>query len=262
MRKLLIYGILCIMACGFVARDSYRRVVNESFTAGEVLEYRVHYGFLNIGEGVIEVSPTLYKINDRICYKVNVFGKTSGTFELGYKVRDTWRSYIDTSAMIPQRFYSNIQENKYRKEVWVFFDHLKKTVRSEEKNQETKEFTIPPNVQDLVSGYYYLRTMDFSKFHEGDTIKVNAFFDDEFYNFKVRYRGRGEVKTKFGKIKAIRITPVMPENQLFKGENAIQVWISDDENKIPVKVEADFFLGILELELKRHKGLKNPIHFY
>lgn len=262
MRKLFNYGIICIMACGFIAKDSYRRIPNKSFTTGEVLEYRVHWGILNIGDGVVEVSPTLYNVNDRICYKVNVFGKTSGTIEWTYKVRDTWRSYIDTSALIPQRFYTNIQENKYRKEEWVFFDHIKKTVRSEEKNQETKEFTIPANVQDLISGYYYLRTLDFNKFQEGDTIALHAFFDDEFYNFRVRYRGRGEVKTKFGKIKCIKITPVMPENQLFKGENSIRVWISDDDNKIPVKVEADIFIGAIELELKRHKGLKNEIRFY
>ncbi|QHT66592.1 DUF3108 domain-containing protein [Rhodocytophaga rosea] len=264
MRKLFIYVILVVLACGFIMKDSYRRVINESFTAGEVLEYRLHYGFLNIGESVIEVSPTLYRINERICYKVNVSGRTSGTFEVGYKVRDTWRSYIDTSALIPQRFYTNIQENKYRKEEWVFFDHIRKTVRSEEKNQETKEFTIPSNVQDLVSGYYYLRTLDFNKYREGDTIAVSAFFDDEFYNFKVKFRGRGEVKTKFGKIKCLKITPIMPDNQLFKDENAIRIWISDDENKIPIKVESEFsFLpGVIEVELKRHKGLKNDIHFY
>jgi hypothetical protein len=108
---------------------------------------------------------------------------------------------------VPQKFYTNIQENKYRKEETVFFDHIKKTVRSEEKDQETKEFTIPTNVQDLVSGYYYLRTLDFNKFSDGDTIAVKAFFDDEFYDFKVRFRGRSEVRTKFGKIRCIRVTP-------------------------------------------------------
>lgn len=262
MQRLLTYAILVAVICGFVRKDSYRYISNESFTAGEVLEYRVHYGFLNIGEGIVEVSPTLYKVNNRVCYKVNVFGRTSGTFELGYKVRDTWRSYIDTSALVPQKFYTNIQENKYRKEETVFFDHLKRTVRSEEKNQETKEFSIPNNVQDLISGYYFLRTLNFNKFSDGDTIAVKAFFDDEFYDFKVRFRGREEVKTRFGKIKCIRVTPVMPPNQLFKDENSISVYISDDKNKIPIKVEADFFLGAIVLELKKHKGLKNDIHFY
>jgi hypothetical protein len=263
MQKLFTYLILLAVACGFISKDSYRYIHNNSFTAGELLEFRVHYGFLNVGEAVVDVSPTLYRVNNRICYKVNVFGKTSGTFELGYKVRDTWRSYIDTSALVPQKFYTNIQENKYRKEETVFFDHLKKVVRSEEKDQETKEFTIPNNVQDLISGYYYLRTLDFNRFADGDTIAVKAFFDDEFYDFKVLFRGRSEVKTKFGKIKCLRITPVMPRNQLFKDES-ISVYISDDKNKIPVKIEAEmsFLPGVIELELKKHKGLKNEIHFY
>ncbi len=262
MQKLFTYIILVVVVCGFIRKDSYRYIYNESFTTGEVLEYKIHWGFVSIGEGTIDVSPTLYRVNNRVCYKVNVFGKTTGTIEWTYKVRDTWRSYIDTSALLPQQFYVNIQENKYRKEETVFFDHMKKTVRSEEKNQETKEFSIPSNVQDLISGYYYLRTLDFNKFHEGDTIAVKAFFDDEFYDFKVRYRGKGEVKTKFGKIKCIQVTPVMPPNKLFSGDNPIRVWISDDKNKIPVKVEADIFMGAIELELKKHRGLKNEIRFY
>lgn len=262
MHKVLYYVMILLLACGFIGHDSYRRVHNESFTAGEQLEYRAHYGFLNIGEGIVEVSPSLYRVNNRVCYRVNVFGRTAGTFDIGYKVRDTWRSYIDTSALIPQHFYVNIQENKYRKEEHVYFDHMKKTVRSEEKNQETKEFKIPDNVQDLISGYYFLRTINFNKLREGDTIRLAAFFDDEFYDFKVKYRGKGEVKTKFGTIKAIQITPVMPPNQLFKDENSIRVWISDDLNKIPIKVEADMFVGAIELDLKKFKGLKHDLNFY
>ncbi|MDO1451121.1 DUF3108 domain-containing protein [Rhodocytophaga aerolata] len=257
------YCLLLVLAVvGFTRHDPYRRIDNDSFTAGEELRYRVHYGFVNIGEGIVEVSPSLVKVNNRSCYQVSVYGRTSGAFDLGYKVRDTWQSYIDTSALIPQQFYMNIEENTYRKETTVFFDHLQKQLQSREKSQKTKQFTIPENVQDLISGYFFLRTIDFNKLPEGAIIHIDAFFDDQLYAVKVRYRGKGEVKTKFGKIKAIGLTPLMPANGLFKDENAIKVWISNDKNKIPVKVEADMFIGAIELELKNFKGLKQKLDFY
>ena len=262
MSKFLYCIITFFMVCGFIAPDGYRYVRNESFTAGELLEYRVHYGFINIGEGRVEVSPALVKVNNRVCFKVSVVGRTSGTFDLAYKVRNTWRSYIDTSAVIPQQFYMNIAENKYHKEEVVYFNHQNKTIWSEEKSKPRKEFTITDQVQDLISGLYFLRTIDFNKLHKGSIIEIPVFFDDEFYEFKVRYLGKEEVKTKYGKIKSIQLTPLMPANQLFKDENAIRMWISDDLNKIPVKVEADLFVGSIELELKNFQGLKHTLNFY
>ena len=255
MRKLLVLVPLVLLGLGSSTPDVFRKVKNGSFAPGEELEYRIHWGFVNAGEATVEVSKDFYRINDRVCYRVNVFGKTTGIAAGITRVRNTYRSFIDTAALIPHHFYVNIQEGKYRKEENVFFDQRQHTVKSEEKN-EVKEFKTPNNVQDIVSGYYFLRTVNFNKLHEGDTIKVHSFFDDELYDFKVRYRGRGEVDTKFGKIKAIQITPVMPPNQLFDGDSSIRVWISDDANKIPVKIEADMFVGKIEMDLKRHKGLK------
>jgi hypothetical protein len=261
MKKWSGFFLLGLITCGFVGNDSYRRVINQSFTTGEVLEYRVHYGIINAGEATIDVSPSLYKINNRVCYKVNVFGRTTGVFDWTLRIRDTWRSYIDTAAFVPQRFYINIQEGRYRKEETVYFDHTKHTVQSVEVNSDTKEFKIPPNVQDIVSGYYYLRTIDFDQLKEGTVINVDAFFDDEFYDFKIKYLGKEEIKTKFGKINTVVITPIMPTNSLFKGENPIRVWISDDTNKVPLKVEADMVVGAVAMDLKGYKGLRKDLTF-
>src|SRR5687767_6071060 len=101
MRKILYHIVIFVGTCGFIGDAPYRHVRNESFTSGELLEYRVHYGFVNIGEGKIEVSPGLVQVNNRVCYQVSVFGRTSGSFAVAYKVRNTWRSLIDTSAILP-----------------------------------------------------------------------------------------------------------------------------------------------------------------
>ncbi|MES2734114.1 MAG: DUF3108 domain-containing protein [Bacteroidota bacterium] len=261
MKKLSFFALLILLGSGFITADSFRRITNDSFIKGEHLAFRVHYGFINAGEASVDVGDTLYKVNSRICYKVNVYGKSTGVFDLGMRIRNTYRSYIDTAALIPHQFYLNAQEGRYRKEERVFFDQKQHMVKSEEKDDK-KQFQTPQNVQDIVSGYYFLRTVNFNKLHVGDTIRISAFFDDEFYDFKVRYRGKGEVKTRFGKIRAIQITPIMPANKLFDGDSSIRAWISDDSNKIPIKIEADLFVGAVEMDLKEYSGLKKAPKWY
>ncbi|GAB3991056.1 DUF3108 domain-containing protein [Spirosoma daeguense] len=262
MKKLLIgIGILSILGVGFTTMDSYRRVVNNSFGPGEHLEYRVHYGFLNAAEAVVDVSPTLYKVNDRPCYRVNVDGRTVGAFDLVTRIRDTWRSYIDTSAILPQKFYTNLQENNYRKEENVTFNHETNTAKSEEKT-EKDIFKVPDNVHDLISGYYFLRTIDLERLNSGQVIEVPAFYDEKVYNMKIRYRGKTTIKTKHGKINVFKLNPVLPPNKLFKEEESIRIFVSDDPNKVPVKVEVDLWVGSMVMDLKHNSGLKHPLRFY
>ena len=263
MKKLLIgIGILSVLSTGFMALNTYRRVTNTSFGPGEHIEYRVHYGFLNAAEAIVDVSPTLYKVNDRPCYRVNVDGRTVGAFDLVTRVRDTWRSYIDTSAILPQKFYTNLQENKYRKEENVTFDHETNTVKADERT-EHDVFKVPDNVHDLISGYYFLRTIDFNKLTSGQVIEVPAFYDDTIYNMKVRYRGKDVVKTKLGKINVIKLNPVLPSgNAMFKEEESIRIFVSDDANKVPIKVEVDLWIGSMAMDLKSNNGLKEPLKFF
>ncbi|QHV97012.1 DUF3108 domain-containing protein [Spirosoma endbachense] len=262
MKKYLIgLGIISILGTGFSALNAYRRVVNTSFGPGEHLEYRVHYGFLNAAEAIVDVSPTVYKVNERPCYRVNVDGRTVGAFDLVTRIRDTWRSYIDTSAILPQKFYSNLQENNYRKEENITFNHEANTVKAEERT-ERDVFKVPDNVHDFISGYYFLRTFDFSRINNGQVIELPAFYDDTVYNMKVRYRGKDVIKTKFGKINVLKLNPVLPQNKLFKDEESIRIFVSDDANKVPVKVEVDLWVGSMVMDLKRNGGLKQQLKYY
>ena len=243
----------------FVAPPSY-------FGPHERLEYRIHYGFINAGEATIEIFPQLYKVNDKVCYKAAILGHSSNAFALALKVRDTWVTYMDTATTIPQKFYRHIEEGHYRLKENVFYDYTKgiATVEREarkEKDKETKNYPIPKNVQDLVSGYFYLRTLDYNRFKVGDTIKISAFLEDKIYDFRVRYLGRKSVDTKFGTIRAIQLSPIMPPNSLFDGENSIKLWLSDDKNRVALKIEAAMFVGSVEIDLKNYQGLRNNMCF-
>lgn len=232
-----------------------RVVRNTSFYKGEVLSYKVHYGFLNAATATMTISDDLHTINGFDCYKIEVFGRSVGMFDLFLRIRDTWGTYMDSSAMMTRKFYRKIEEGKYRKHEIVEFDqdnHVAR-VRTFDKRKKlwkpVEVFDTPEYVQDLVSGYYYLRTFDFSSTKEGETVQIAAFFDDEIYDFSIRFDGREILKTKLGKIKALKLTPLMPDNELFDGENSIEVWLSDDVNKVPLKIKAAMFVGAVEVDI-------------
>lgn len=235
---------------------------NISFGRGEVIEYRAHYGFLNAAVARMIIDDSLFQVNGRPCYKIDVFGESVGMFDLMLRIRDNWGSYLDTAKVVPQRFWRKIKEGKYRKFEIVDFDQNENyatVVKYNYKRKKWKDKTyydIPSHCQDMVSGYYYLRTLDLSRLRKGDIIVVDGFFDDETYNFKIRYLGKEKLDTKIGKYNTHVFAPIMPENKLFKGEDSIQFWLSDDENKIPLKIKANMFVGAVELDITSYQSGK------
>ena len=262
MKKVLLYGPLLLLMA-FSPQAPYRSITNYSFDVGEKLEYRVHYGLLNAATATMVVSDKIQYRNNRPCYKVDVYGKSVGVFDLITRINDNWGTYIDTAAIIPHRFYRNIEEGRYRKYEIVDFDHQideATTITLDKKTKEPRTTTkakVPDNVQDMVSGYYFMRTLDFSKMTKGQVITVDAFFDEERFDFKIRYMGRQSLRTKLGRFNTIVLQPIMPENSLFKWEDAIKVWLSDDINKIPLKIKASLFVGAVEIDIKRIIGARN-----
>ena len=243
------------------ANEAPRIIRNLSFGRGEMLKYKIRYGIINAAEGEIETAADLHRVNDRPCYKVSVSGRTTGSFDFFLRIRDTWRSYIDTAAILPQKFQVDIAESKYRKKETLEFNHATNTVTVENQKEKKKmTFQTPDNVQDLVSGIFFVRTLDYSHRKLGEQINVKGFFDDEVFDFTVTYRGRQTVETKAGTFRCIRLTPKMPPNKLFKGEGAISIYLSDDDNKIPVLVQAEMFVGSVKLDLYEYRGLRGRIN--
>lgn len=242
----------------------FRVLNNRNFAKGEKLTYLAHYGFIHAGRGVVKLDNMTYYKNGRPCYRVDIEGKTTGMFAVGMKVQDTWRSYIDMEAIMPHEFYRNILENKYALEETTHFDQKRgkiEVARTRKGTTKNTSYTMPMYTQDMVSGYYYLRTLDFSKYKSGDLISMDAFLEDKLYVFQIKYLGQGVVKTRFGKINAFKLSPIMPENSVFKGKDAVEFWISDDLNRVPLLVRMNMFVGAFEVELVEHQGLAHSFNW-
>ena len=229
---------------------------------GESIDYRVHYGWITAGEANMHVYPTLSKHNNNPCWKIEIVGKTTGLFDKTLSIRDSWGTLMDTTHLIPRHGWRNIEEGNYRRYETIYYDYEKNKASLHVKNKdEVKELKLVKGMQDIVSGYYFLRQIDFKKMPIGKIITMDALFEDKTYNFQVRYQGKEKIKTKFGRINAIKLIPIMPENDLFDGENSIQFYVSDDANRIPLKIRAELFVGAVELDIKDYRGLKNPLVF-
>lgn len=262
---LLMMFVLCSASSQMEVALKHR--VNDSFQPGEVLNFKMSYGIFSIGKGTAAISNKYFDFNDRGCYKIDVFGETTGLLSLVTDVNDHFGSYIDTTSLLPEQFYRFIREGHYKKDEWTDFDHRndKITVRVLDnktgKMKDPKFYDLPSDkgVWDLIGGFLYFRTIDFGKVHKGDTITVRTFFEDEFYNLRVIYKGTDVVRIKPGKFRAIVLQPIMPPNKLFDGENSITVWFSDDKNRIPLKINAEMFIGSAGVELTDYSGLRNPV---
>ncbi len=238
--------------------DAVRSIPQSSFGRGETIKYTVHYGLINGGEATVETAGSLERVNDRPCYKATVSGKTTGSFDFFLRIRDQWRAYIDTTSILPLRAQREIAEKNYRKKETVEFDHLHDLaeVTDHTHNNARSTVKVANNSLELVSGFYYLRTLNFERMHVGDVVRVPGYFDGDNFMLEVVFKGREVVETKAGDVRTFKLVPRLPNNKLFRGENAISVYFSDDRNKIPVLFQAEMFVGTVKVDMTGYKGLK------
>ncbi|MDQ3049956.1 MAG: DUF3108 domain-containing protein [Bacteroidota bacterium] len=245
---------LILYSLTVVAQSPLRKITNDAFQAGEKLEYRIHYGFVDAGIAHLEVKHKLSTINNRPCFHIVGIGETRGAFDWFFKVRDRYETYIDTVSLIPWIFIRRVAEGSYSKIQNVTFNHFKNTATSEKVT-----IPVPENVQDLVSAFFYARTLDFANASPGDVFPINAYLDDEVFQMNIKYIGKEKITTKLGTFNCVKFRPLLLEGRVFKEEEDMTVWVTDDKNRIVVRAEANILVGSIKMDLKGYSGLTNPL---
>jgi len=225
------------------------------FREGEVLQYKLKYGFITAAEATIKVQASDLKFDNKPTYKLVVDAQTSGTFDIFYKIRDHYDSYIDKTDLTPYFYQENIREASYRRQDKArFYQDSKKVVA----NKGT--FTTPTTQTfDLVSAYYFARSLDISKLKVGDKFKLNYFLGDEISALEIQYMGKEMVKSKLGNLSCLKFSPSIKPGRIFKKDSKLYLWITDDGNRVPVKAEVEILVGSVTMEIKSAEGLKYPI---
>ena len=231
-----------------------RSIQNDAFKPGEKLHFRLHYGLLNAGEATLEIMPETKKFGPRECYHMIGTGRTTGAFDWFFKVRDRYESVIDKDAIIPWLFVRRVKEGGYTKNQNVSFNHYMDSAKS-----ETATIAIPEYTQDLISAFYYARTIDFSTAKEGDIFPITGYLDDEIMPLNIKYLGKEKIKSEIGWINCIKFRPMLAEGRVFKEDEDMTIWVSDDKNRIPVRVQTEILIGSIKMDLVKYENLVNDL---
>ena len=238
----------------YVGDEAPLRVLeNKAFKRGEVLKFRIHYGFIDAGEAIIQVTDETKQIDGRTTFHAVGIGYSKGSFDWFFKVRDKYETYIDEKALIPWMFIRRVNEGGYTINQDYKFNQYKKTV-----DANGTSYNTPENVQDMISSFYYARNLDFSQAKKGDIFTISSFVDKEMFDLKIKYAGKELVKTEFGRIKCLKFHPVVQKGRIFKSEDDLNVWITDDNNHIPVRAEAKILFGAIFMELIQYANIATP----
>ncbi|SCY28543.1 Protein of unknown function [Nonlabens sp. Hel1_33_55] len=257
MKKLILLLLaVTLVSVAYIPPTSNTKI-EQAYKSGEWFKFRIHYGMFNASYATLQVEDK--KLNGKDVYHLKGKGESTGLMHLFFKVDDRYESYVDRKSGKPYRFIRDIDEGGHTKDIQIDFNHdTGKAVVNNKKKNRVNTMDIKPGTQDMISSFYHLRNIvDHNNLQNGDEFILPMFFDNENYDFKMKFLEREIVKTKFGKIKALKFRPYVQSGRVFEEEESLTVWISDDENKIPLKIEAKLAVGSLTADLDAFKGLSH-----
>jgi hypothetical protein len=253
--RVLIFFFLFVTAARFSsAQKVLRTVENKSFRAGEVLKFRVHYGFIEAGTLTLSVKEDVQKIGSRPCYHVTGIAESKGAFDWFFKVRDRYESLVDTSAIVPWLFIRRISEGDFILNQNVSFNHYKDSATNDEKT-----IPIPSYTQDLLSAIYYGRTLDLNNAMPGDSFFIPGYIDDYTVPVTLKFLEKKIIKTEMGSFRCLGFRPVLPEGKVFEENEDLTIWVSDDVNRVPIRIQANVLVGYIGIDLAHYENLVAPL---
>lgn len=253
MRKLFIITSLLILYCSVWAQYKFKVMPNNSFREGEELVYSLHYGFITGGEATLSLEEDT--LSGESLYHGRAIARTVGVADKLFNVKDIYESYFLKDTGLPVKAIRDIHEGNYKYYNEVTFNRDSNTVTS----QKSGIHKMPENIMDMVSVLYFIRRLDYASFKNGDAIKIDTYFGDELFPFEIRFRGTETVKTKLGKFRCYKFVPIVEPGRIFENEDDMTIWITKDENLIPVMISFNMIVGSIKCELIGYKNLRHPI---
>ncbi len=246
--SIIIFSVFFILFSSF---ETNKKIPNTSFDSGENLTYEVYYGWVVGGKASLTVREL--DNNGTKIYHAKAKATSTGITRKLYTVDDVYQSFIVAETGKPIKAIRDISEDTYKYYNEVYFYHDKNMVNS----QKSGKHTVPSNMHDMLSAFYYGRRILFDDLVKGDVVTINTYFEDEVFPLKIRYKGIETIKTSVGKVNCLRFNPVVEAGRIFDTEDDVNIWISNDKNHIPIRVQFDLIIGSVKCDLVEYKGLKN-----
>ena len=238
------------------AQSEFCNTRNTAFAEGEQLYFKVWYnmGRIWVGAGEANFNVATENMSGKKVYHITGDGKTMKNYEWFYKVRDRYESWVDASTMQPVKFVRNVNEGGFKIYNNVVFNQsIGQAVST------NGIFQVPKCVQDVLSAIYYARNIDYNNYKVGAKIPFNMFLDDKVYNLYIRYLGKEKIETRYGTFNTIKISPLLIEGTIFKGGEKMAIWVSDDANHLPVRIDSPIMVGSIKVDLMGYDKLRYAV---
>jgi hypothetical protein len=252
-----VFVIFCTSAN--LCAQSLVPIHNEAFIRGEKLMFKAYYdsfvtGKVQAGIATLEIKFEDKQIDGRSTYHIVGEGKSKGAFNLFYKVNDRFESFMDEEYLVPWKFIRSTHEGNYSVEDEIRFNQYSGNFSSHKANKPMK-----PGTHDILSAFYYCRTIDFSNLRNGDRFPVNFDLDDSVYISLIEFEGREDVITDLGTFHCLKFRPMVATGNVFSQPYPMDIWVTDDKNRMPVLAKSAVVVGSVKLELIDYKGQANPV---
>ena len=243
------------------------READLAFRSGEKMSFVLHYrwGAINSDVGHATVSLDAVTYNGQEAFLCSAYGKTTKLFDLFFKVREDFRSWFTRDGLKPLKFTRNTFEGGYEARNTYVYDwsaaepHIVADVYSSSSGQRYPYIPLTPCTFDLPSLFFFARNMDFDVVEPGRKYPMTFAIDDDVFNVYFILYGPETIKVKgLGTIRTIKFAAKLLEGEVFKGEEDMMIWVTDDENRLPVYFEAPLLVGTATGRMTGYEGLKHP----
>lgn len=238
------------------AGDSFCGLRNNAFLDGERIEYDIFYSVIGlyVNAGTASFTTNMETLNNKTVYHVTGSGSSNTSYDWIFKVRDQYESYFDTATLQPYKFIRNVNEGGFKIYENVTFNQKTNTAITDK-----GVFKVPNCIQDVLSSIYYARNIDYNSYKPEDKIPFNMFLDNEVHQLYIKYMGKEKIKTRFGKFHAIKFRPLLVKGTIFEGGEGMTVWVSDDANHIPLRIESPIVVGSIKVDMMEYENLRYPL---
>ncbi len=233
-----------------------------AFAPGEQFTLKIYYNWsaLWVASGELSFRISSDELEGRPVFHLLAIGKTYEAYSHIYRVSDRYESYLDTQTLLPLRARRRIEEGRFRLEEEYRFDRNRERVAVQEftKGHEG-EYDMDRQTMDILSLIQHARNLDFDSYRPGDRIAMSVFIDNELMRTQLIYEGKKEIKTRNGRFRTIVLRQKMVDNEYFDENDFVTIYVSDDRNRIPIRLESPLTVGWIKGDLKSYRGLKYPL---
>lgn len=207
------------------------------FGVGESLKFSVQYGPIKAGTAVLSVEG-IEKVGNEECYRLVSTAQSHVIFSPIYKVRDRVVSFVDVRCLLTRRTHKALREKDYQVDQSVEWDHE----RGKLIYHDGTTLDLMPGARDVLGAFYYVRTLPLEV---GETIPVPAHDNKKSYPIVIKVVAEETIDTPLGRFDCIVVEPMLETDGLFRRSGSLRVWMTRDEERLPVMMQSAVKVGAI-----------------